>query len=99
MTPFLAAQVDRVVREGVYEPDAFFVRPLGFVERTAARRISYEESLEFEAVHDRVYREHGFRLVDVPAAPVQVRADLVHHHVVAVRDESEPSPVARRPRR
>ncbi len=75
--PVLAGEVDRVVRERVYESVVFLVRPLGFVEATAARRISYPESLVFERVHETVYREHGFRLVDIPPGPVPARVDQV----------------------
>ncbi|GAB1641843.1 AAA family ATPase [Krasilnikovia sp. MM14-A1259] len=73
----LAAEVDRVLTERVYEREVFLVRPLGFVAPTAARRISYEDSLEFELVHESVYREHGFTLVDVPPGPTVERVAAV----------------------
>jgi predicted ATPase len=73
----LGRAVERVVREHVYEPAVFLVRPIGFVTPTAARRIGYAESLAFEGVHEQVYREHGFELVDVPAASVADRADAI----------------------
>lgn len=76
-TPTLAQEVARVTQEQVYERDVFFVRPLGFVERTAARRISYHDSLAFEAVHEAVYQEHGFDIVDVLAGPVIERTDAI----------------------
>ncbi len=66
----------------MYERDVFLVRPLGFVTATAARRISYEDSLTFEALHQQVYREHGYRLIDVPAAAVDERADHVEAHLI-----------------
>lgn len=75
----LAAEVDRVVRDGVYSETAFFVRNQGFVEPTAARRISFEDSLVFEDVHEQVYRDAGFELIEVPAGPVERRAALVLH--------------------
>ncbi len=31
----------------------------------------------FEDVHERTYRDLGFELIDVPAGPLQERADLV----------------------
>lgn len=73
----LAAEVDRVVRDGVYARAVFFVRNQGFVEPTAARRISFEQSLVFEDVHERTYRELGFELIDVPAGPLEWRAAVV----------------------
>jgi predicted ATPase len=38
--PLLAAEVDRILTEHVYEPRVLLVRPLGFVQATAARRIT-----------------------------------------------------------
>jgi len=77
VTPALRAEVDRVLTERVYEPTVFLVRPLGFVRPTPARRITYADSLTFQVVHEAVYRDHGFTLVDVPAGPSAGRADLV----------------------
>lgn len=77
ITPLLAQEVARVIDERVYEQSVFFVRPLGFVVLTGARRISYRDSLQFEAVHEAVYREHGFQLVDVPAGTINERAAAI----------------------
>lgn len=79
----LQAEVDRVVRQRVYERDVLLVRPLGFVVPTAARRISYEESLAFQAVHEAVYREHGFNLVDIAAGSISDRVTAVEAHLRA----------------
>lgn len=73
----LAAEVDRVLRAGVYASTVFFVQSLGFITPTAARRISLTDSLAFGEVHRRTYTEVGFRLVDVPPGPLAVRAGLV----------------------
>jgi predicted ATPase len=76
VSALLAAEVDRVVRERVYAA-VFFVRNQGFLEPTAARRISFEESLAFEDLHERAYRDLGFELIEVPAGPLEWRTDLV----------------------
>jgi predicted ATPase len=76
VSALLQAEVDRVVAEHVYT-GVFFVRNLGFVEPTAARRISFEESLAFEQLHERTYRELGFELIEVPAGPLRWRAAQV----------------------
>lgn len=73
----LRDQVARVTAAGLFDRRVLFVRPIGFVENTAARRISYEQSLEFERVHEEDYRRLGFELIDVPAAPVAERAALI----------------------
>jgi predicted ATPase len=77
----LAREVDRVVADGVYEPAVFFIRNQGFVEATAARRISFEDSLVFEQVHERTYRDLGFQLVEVPAGPLLDRVALIQQTV------------------
>ena len=74
MTDLLAREIDRVVRERVYQRRVFFVRPLGFVTATAARRITYEESLAFERLHEYAYRSHGYEVVEVPRGDVVERA-------------------------
>jgi predicted ATPase len=73
----LAREVDRLVAEGTYEATAFFIRNQGFIQATAARRISFEDSLAFEQLHEQVYRELGFRLIDVPAGPLADRIALI----------------------
>jgi predicted ATPase len=40
----------------------------GFIQPTAARRISFEDSLVFEHLHEQTYRDLGFLLVEVPPA-------------------------------
>ncbi|UYM23991.1 hypothetical protein NQP46_12325 [Streptomyces albus] len=53
---------------------------------TAARRISYEDSLAFERVHEESYRTFGFRLVEVPAVGVEERVDRILEVVGAGED-------------
>jgi predicted ATPase len=77
----LAREVDRVLAEAVYEPTVFFVRNQGMVQSTAARRISFEDSLVFERLHERTYRDLGFDLVEVPAGPLADRVALVRQTV------------------
>jgi len=84
-SPLLAREIDRVVTEGVYEKAVFFVRNLGFVAATAARRISFEETLVFEQLHDQAYRDLGFRLIDVPTGPLADRVALIQQTVEQLR--------------
>lgn len=80
----LTAEVDRVVRTGYYARTVFFVRSLGFVTPTAARRISLADALAFEALHERTYLEFGFRLIDVPPGPLADRVALVRRAAAGV---------------
>ncbi|WP_242910648.1 AAA family ATPase [Actinomadura terrae] len=77
----LAAAIDRIERDGVYHRQVFLIQPIGFVAPTAARRITFEESLAFARVHEQVYRAHGYELVDVPPAPVDERVAEIEQHI------------------
>src|ERR1700739_2291582 len=52
---------------------------------TAARRITFEQSLVFEQLHEQAYRDLGFQLVDVPAGPLadRVAADPADRQATA----------------
>lgn len=83
----LACEVDRVLAECVYVPTAFFIRNQGFVQATAARRISFEDSLVFEQLHEQTYRDLGFQLVEVPAGPLAARVELVRRTVEQLQQQ------------
>lgn len=76
----LAHDLERVARERIYETRVFFVRNLGFVTPTSARRISFEDTVRFERIHEETYRACGFELVEVAPASVieRVAAILAH---------------------
>jgi predicted ATPase len=88
----LDREVASMMARGTYETTAFFVRHQGFVEATAARRISFEDSLAFERLHEQTYRDLGFRLVEVPAGPLAGRVELIRHAVGAARGTVTPRP-------
>jgi predicted ATPase len=77
----LEDEVGRVLAAGGYEPQVFFIRNLGFVEPTAARRISFQDSLTFERVHEQVYRDLGFQLIEVRPGLLAARAALIQQTV------------------
>jgi predicted ATPase len=73
----LTREVERIVRESVYEKTVFFIRELGFMTPTAARRISYNESLRFGRMHEQAYHALGFELVFIEPGPVAQRAAAI----------------------
>ena len=77
----LDEEISRVVADGTYEPVVFFIRNQGFVQPTAARQISFDDSLIFERLHEQVYRDLGFQLVEVPAGPLADRVALIRQTV------------------
>jgi len=81
VTALLAEEAAWVTSGDFFDRRVFFVRPLGFIQPTAVRRISYAESLAFERVHEDEYRRLGFDLVDVAAGTVAERAAAVGAHI------------------
>jgi predicted ATPase len=65
VSPVLAMELERVRNERVFENRVFFIRNLGFVTPTGARRISFEDTVRFEKVHEKTYRDFGFELFPV----------------------------------
>jgi predicted ATPase len=97
----LTREVDRMAAEGTYETTVFFIRNQGFVQATAARRISFEDSLVFEQLHEQTYRDLGFQLVEVPAGPLADRVALIRRTVAGVlpaRPTPKPGPARWPPR-
>jgi predicted ATPase len=73
----LLAELDRITRGAVYQPQVLFLGNLGFCEPTAARRITFEQSLVFEQIHRDSYLAFGYELIDIPAAPAAERVQTV----------------------
>ena len=75
--PVLATELERIQDEGIYQKQVFFIRNQGFVTPSDARRINFEETLRFEKIHEEVYRDFGFELVDVAKGSVLERVRAV----------------------
>jgi predicted ATPase len=76
-SPFLASELERVKKEAIYENRVFLIRNLGFITHTEARRISFEETVRFEKIHEEVYRDFGFELVSVEPGSLLERVSLI----------------------
>jgi predicted ATPase len=88
-SPFLESELDRIKKEAIFEQQVFFIQNLGFIEPTDARRISFEESLRFEKIHEDVYRDHGFSLITIGPGRVTERGDAIK---AAIAQTQHPSP-------
>jgi predicted ATPase len=76
-TPFLASELERVKKEAIYQPRVFFIRNLGFMTPTQARQISFEETLRFEKIHEKTYRDFGLELVSVEPGSLAERVSII----------------------
>jgi len=74
---FLASELERIKKEAIYQNRVFFVRNLGFITRTEARRISFEDALRFEKIRERTYRDLGFELVSVEPGSLAQRVGRI----------------------
>ncbi|MBV8050318.1 MAG: AAA family ATPase [Acidobacteriaceae bacterium] len=83
VSPTLSQELDRIQEQRVYEQKVFFVRNLGFIAPTAARRISFDETLRFEKIHEDTYRNFGFELVFIKPGPVAERVNAIKQAVEA----------------
>ena len=69
--------MERIKIEAIYQTRVFFIRNLGFVTPTEARRISLEDTVRFEKIHEDTYRDFGFELVSVERGSVVERVSLI----------------------
>lgn len=76
-SPFLTGELERIQKEAIYENRVFFIRNLCFVAPTEARRITYEDALRFERIHEQTYRDFGFELFPVEPASLAARVSLI----------------------
>ena len=74
---FLASELQRLQKEAIYPDRVFFIRNLGFITPTETRRISFEESVRFEKIHEETYRDSGFQLVSVEPGSLVERVSII----------------------
>lgn len=73
----LRRELARIEAGRLYRRQVLFVRNLGFCTPTSVRRISFEDSLRFETLHEEAYRELGYELVEIAPAALADRAAAV----------------------
>ncbi len=73
----LSRELERLARNSIYQKCVFFVRTLGFVRPTDARRISQADAVRFEALHEKTYRAHGFELIPIEPGSVLDRVAAI----------------------
>ncbi len=87
LSDLLMHELQRLKQDAIFQNHVFFIQNLGFITSTEARRISFEETLRFEAIHEKTYRDYGFEIVIINPATVIERAamikkaiqELLHH--------------------
>jgi predicted ATPase len=77
----LRRELDRLRKERIFEQRIFFIQNLGFITATEARRISFEETLRFEKIHEETYRDFGFEICFVPAGDLSDRVAAIKKEI------------------
>src|SRR5579863_5564037 len=65
VSDIFSRELERITIDAIFEKRVFFIRNLGFITPTEARRISFEETLRFERIHEETYRNFGYEIVSV----------------------------------
>jgi predicted ATPase len=76
-SPFLNSELERIQKEGVYEKRVFFIRNLGYITPTEARRVSFADALRFEKIHEETYQKFGFELISIARASLAERVSRI----------------------
>lgn len=69
----LVEELGRITTQNVFHRRVLLLRNLGFVTPTEARRITYEETVRFEQIHEWTYREFGFEIISIGPASISDR--------------------------
>jgi len=80
-SPFLASELERIRKEAIFQDKVFFIRSLGFITPTEARRITLEDALRFERIHEETYRSFGFDLVSIEPTNVVERVRRIKESI------------------
>jgi len=73
----LSTEIERIQQDEIYQKRVFFVQSLGFTTATDARRITPDDALRFERVHEETYRRFDYQTVPISAAPLLERIALI----------------------
>ncbi|HWJ40578.1 MAG TPA: AAA family ATPase [Candidatus Limnocylindrales bacterium] len=79
----LADEMERIEKAQIYEKQVFFIENLGFCEPSAARKITFEDSLKFEKVHEETYRSFDYECISVAPQDLAARVEQIKRYVSA----------------
>ena len=76
-SPSLLEEIERIEREAIYQRRVFFIEHLGFCQPTEVRKITFEESLLFEKIHEETYASLGYDLLKIPPEALSQRVHRI----------------------
>src|SRR5882724_6190764 len=81
----LARELERIQTESIFQKCVFFIRSLGFITPTPARRITFAESLHFERVHEETYRNLNYEIVPIEPGGLSERVAAIKSAIRALK--------------
>ncbi len=81
----LARELERIQTESIFQKCVFFIRSLGFITPTPARRITFAESLHFERVHEEPYRNLNYEIVPIEPGGLSERVAAIKSAIRALK--------------
>jgi predicted ATPase len=79
----LADEMARIAKAQIYQKQVFFIENLGHCEPTAARKITFDDSLKFEKVHEETYRSFGYQCIKIASQELSTRVEQITRYVSA----------------
>jgi predicted ATPase len=73
----LLEEIERIELEAIYQRRVFFIEHLGFCQPTEARKITFEEALIFEKIHEETYASLGYDLLKIPPGALSQRVHRI----------------------
>lgn len=73
----LLEELERIEHERIYQRQVFFIENLGFCQPSEARKITFEESLVFEKIHEETYTSLGYDLIKIPPEALSQRVHRI----------------------
>jgi len=77
----LAREMERIEQDRIFQKEVFFIQNLGSVTKTGARRISYEDAVRFERIHEETYRAFGYEIVPISPGTVRQRVEAIRRFI------------------
>ncbi|AZL16340.1 AAA family ATPase [Rickettsiales endosymbiont of Stachyamoeba lipophora] len=77
----LTKELSRIKDKNIYKTQVFFIRNLGFIENTEARKISFEEARKFEQIHEQIYNDFGYELINIEPAGIADRVKQILEYI------------------
>jgi predicted ATPase len=72
-SPELSREIERIEQERIYQRKVFFIQSLEFITASDARRITPEDALCFERVHEETYLAFDYQILPIAAGPLPKR--------------------------